>query len=171
MWTLVQPRVLECSSVCTSGFLSFLTELLSPSRSRVEIGLIAPFALDALQHLPTASTGAETTAVRQPFIVSSQQYMAHGGVAEQQRPLRPLEVRAQGRKLWWRVHGMLYYHPYILRGTRALLPHTTHMIYCCNHQTHSRTLAVVSCPYEPVCRNYRRPNPHFVHITHFCRVL
>ena len=131
-----------------------LTQLLYSSRARVEIGLIAPFALDALQHRPTASTGAETTAVRQPFIVSSQQYMAHGGVVGQQRPLRPLEVRTQGRRRGACTHGMLYYHPYILRGTRALLPHTTHMIYCCNHQTRGRTLAIVSCPYEPVFHGF-----------------
>ena len=51
------------------------------------------------------------------------------------------------------------FHPYIIHGTRALLPNHTHMIYCCSHQTHGRTLAVVSCPYEPICRNYRRPKP------------
>ena len=118
---------------------------------RVEIGFIAPFALDALQYrLPSASTGAETTAVRQPFILSSQQYMTQGGVTGLQRLLRPLEVRAAGR---WRDARTT---PYILHSIwhPHIAPHHTHMIYCCNHQTRGRTLAIVSCPYEPVFHGF-----------------
>ena len=107
---------------------------------------------------PTVPTygkyGAETTAVRQPVIMSSQQYMTHGGVIGLQRSLRPLEVRAQGRRrggctrdaLLPPIHSILW-HPHIA-------PHHTHMIYCCNHQTRGRTLAIVSCPYEPVFHGF-----------------
>jgi hypothetical protein len=63
--------------------------------------------------------------MRQPFIMSSQQYMTHGGVTGLQRSLRPLEVRARRKRVMWCGHGMLYYHPYIIHGTRTLIP-TTH---------------------------------------------
>ena len=99
--------------------------------SRVEIGLIAPFALDAYS-TNTAGTGAETTAVRQPFIMSSQQYVTHGGVTGLQRSLRPLEVRAaRKRARWCGLYTGALFHPYIIHGTRTLLPHHTHMIYWC----------------------------------------
>ena len=153
-------------SVRESGLNSF-----SPSRSRVEIGLIAPFALDALYSTDLRQVQEpnhrRATALHRVFTAVYGTW-GDGRTTAATAPTGSESTRTKAR---WRVHGMLYYHPYILRGTRALLPHTTHMIYCCNHQTHSRTLAVVSCPYEPVCRNYRRPNPHFVHITHFSGVL
>ena len=74
--------------------------------------------------------------MRQPFIMSSQQYITHGGVTGLQRPLRPLEVRVN-RTSTSKGEGCItrdaLFHPYILHGSRTLPPHHTHMIYCCNH--------------------------------------
>jgi hypothetical protein len=79
--------------------------------------------------------------MREPFFMSSQQYMTHGGAPGLQRSLRPLEVRARRKRARWcvhgMVHGMLYTSPPIhyTRWHPHVDPHHTHMINCCNHQT------------------------------------